>query len=210
MALVTTATLKTARFQSTVATGTSPLVVASTTLVTNLNADLIDGFEAAALAKLAGAAFTGAVSMAETLTVVGALTTTGIHNIDGADNYRFGGVSQNLIGLVRNIVGAGSDNSQGYYAGSGNGHKFFANGSTDPALTITETDNVVVKEASWYQQYDAIAIARNLIRYDSTANKLQLRESRQASSDFVADGYIAIVDGAGNVVYLPCSTTTPS
>jgi hypothetical protein len=36
-------------FNSTVATGTAPLTVASTTVVTNLNADLLDGYKASAL-----------------------------------------------------------------------------------------------------------------------------------------------------------------
>ena len=42
------------RFISDVATGTAPLTVASTTLVSNLNADLLDGSHAAAFALLAG------------------------------------------------------------------------------------------------------------------------------------------------------------
>lgn len=88
MALVTTATLKTARFQSTIATGTSPLVVASTTLVTNLNADLLDGKEAAAFALLAGAAFTGAVTMATTLGVTGAAT---LNSLAASSNATIGG-----------------------------------------------------------------------------------------------------------------------
>jgi parallel beta-helix repeat protein len=39
---------------STIATGTSPLTVASTTLVTNLNADMVDGFHAASFALASG------------------------------------------------------------------------------------------------------------------------------------------------------------
>jgi hypothetical protein len=46
--------------ESKVTTGTAPLIVASTTLISNLNADLLDGVEAAALPKLASAnTFTG-------------------------------------------------------------------------------------------------------------------------------------------------------
>lgn len=40
------------RFTSTVATGTAPLTISSSTLCTNLNADLLDGFHASAFAKL--------------------------------------------------------------------------------------------------------------------------------------------------------------
>lgn len=41
-----TGTLRTGIFKSTVTTGTAPLIVASTTKVTNLNADLLDGYHA--------------------------------------------------------------------------------------------------------------------------------------------------------------------
>lgn len=43
------------RFISTQATGTAPLTVASTTLVANLNADQLDGFEGSAFPRLAAA-----------------------------------------------------------------------------------------------------------------------------------------------------------
>jgi hypothetical protein len=42
-----------AQFESLLVTGTAPLVVASTTKVTNLNADLLDGLDSAAFAQLA-------------------------------------------------------------------------------------------------------------------------------------------------------------
>lgn len=41
-------------FESTVATGTAPLTVASTTVVSNLNADLLDGVQNSAMVHLAG------------------------------------------------------------------------------------------------------------------------------------------------------------
>lgn len=46
--------VKGTRLESTVATGTAPLTVASTTVVTNLNADLLDGNQASAFATAAG------------------------------------------------------------------------------------------------------------------------------------------------------------
>lgn len=57
-------------FESTVATGTAPLTVASTTLVSNLNADLLDGVQNSAMAHLAGAeTFTGTKTFGATATV---------------------------------------------------------------------------------------------------------------------------------------------
>ena len=63
----------TPKLESTVATGTAPLIVASTTAVTNLNADLLDGNHASAFATsghthsylpLAGGTMTGAITFA--------------------------------------------------------------------------------------------------------------------------------------------------
>lgn len=48
-----TATLSATRLKSTQATGASPVVAASTTMVANLNADLLDGLHAAAFATVA-------------------------------------------------------------------------------------------------------------------------------------------------------------
>lgn len=52
------------RFTSTQATGTAPFTVSSTTVVSNLNADFLDGIHASSFAQLTGASFTGAVSIA--------------------------------------------------------------------------------------------------------------------------------------------------
>lgn len=49
------------QFVSSTTTGTSPLFVVSTTVNSNLNADLLDGYHAAAFAQLAGATFSGTV-----------------------------------------------------------------------------------------------------------------------------------------------------
>jgi hypothetical protein len=64
------------RLISNVATGTAPLTVASTTVVTNLNADLLDGLNSTAFAQLSGATFTGAIS-GTSLTLSGDLTVNG-------------------------------------------------------------------------------------------------------------------------------------
>jgi hypothetical protein len=47
---------------STVANGTTPMSILSTTIVNNLNADLLDGYNSSDFALLSGANFTGAVS----------------------------------------------------------------------------------------------------------------------------------------------------
>lgn len=52
-------TTQTGQFKSTLSTGTAPFSVASTTLNTNLNADLLDGVDSSAIALLASPALTG-------------------------------------------------------------------------------------------------------------------------------------------------------
>lgn len=52
--LTVTGSVTSPRFISTVATGTAPFTVASTTVVTNLNADLLDGLSSADFAQLSG------------------------------------------------------------------------------------------------------------------------------------------------------------
>ena len=49
--------------QSTVSTGTAPFTIASTTAVTNLNADLLDGQHGSYYAPLASPTFTGTVTI---------------------------------------------------------------------------------------------------------------------------------------------------
>lgn len=49
--ITASSTIQGTQLQSTVATGTAPLTVSSTTLVTNLNADLLDGFNSATAAS---------------------------------------------------------------------------------------------------------------------------------------------------------------
>lgn len=51
------------QIQSTVANGTAPLIVASTTAVTNLNADLLDGQHGSYFAPIASPTFTGTVTV---------------------------------------------------------------------------------------------------------------------------------------------------
>lgn len=63
--------LAASRFTSTVAVGTAPLTVTSTTMVTNLNADMLDGNHASAFALLTGASFSGTVYMASGLNITG-------------------------------------------------------------------------------------------------------------------------------------------
>jgi hypothetical protein len=71
----TTGGLTAKRFISTIATGTAPFAVTSKTLVTNLNADFLDGLSSSAFAKLLGGnSFSGNQSITGNLGVSGTIT----------------------------------------------------------------------------------------------------------------------------------------
>lgn len=72
--IATTSSPSFVQVTSTATTGTAPFVVASTTKVTNLNADLLDDLSSAAFAQVSGAAFTGNVSVTGTFSANGGTT----------------------------------------------------------------------------------------------------------------------------------------
>lgn len=82
-------------FTSTAATGTKPLVVSSSTMNNNFNADMVDGLQLSEIARLDGASFTGevkcssAVSLSSTLNLGNGVT----QKIDASGNAFFAKLS---------------------------------------------------------------------------------------------------------------------
>lgn len=72
--IATTSSPSFVQVTSTATTGTAPFVVASTTKVANLNADLLDDLSSADFAQITGAAFTGNVSVGGTFAANGGVT----------------------------------------------------------------------------------------------------------------------------------------
>lgn len=74
------------QYTSTIATGTAPLVCASTTRVANLNADMLDGYEGASFSRLAATSqtFTGYVIDGSSMKVNGYATLAGGATISSA------------------------------------------------------------------------------------------------------------------------------
>ena len=90
-------------FESTVATGTAPFTVASTTVVTNLNADLLDGQSIAYFAPINSPTFTGTVTL-PSQTVTGAMIADGtILNLEIASN---AAIAYSKLALSNSIVNA--------------------------------------------------------------------------------------------------------
>ncbi|MCL4374509.1 hypothetical protein M1523_01470 [Patescibacteria group bacterium] len=119
---------------STVATGTSPLAVSSTTVVTNLNADMVDGLHSTSLVQtggslltLAGDSGSVAVNQGNTLTVAGGsgLTSTAAAgptvtlNVGAGTNIQ---VNANDVATVMNPSFTTSVTTPYYYVTAGNGY----------------------------------------------------------------------------------------
>jgi hypothetical protein len=84
----------TAQIQSSVTTGTAPFTVASTTVVTNLNADLLDGYTALGLPYLGGS------------------TNTDINSTDGNRRFYFANNSTTYIDTPTNISFQAANNTK--------------------------------------------------------------------------------------------------
>ncbi len=92
-----------ATFESTVATGTAPFTVASNTVVTNLNADLLDGNSSAYFAPVNNASFTGTFSAPS-----GTITSTMIadETIVNGDISASAAIAYSKLALTSSIVDA--------------------------------------------------------------------------------------------------------
>ena len=92
-----------ATFESTVATGTAPFTVASNTVVTNLNADLLDGNSSAYFAPIDSPTFTGTVSLPAN-TVTSSMIADG--TITNADINASAAIAYSKLNLAGGIVNA--------------------------------------------------------------------------------------------------------
>jgi hypothetical protein len=81
-------------FESTVATGTAPFIVASNTVVTNLNADLLDGQSSAFFAPINSPTFTGTVTLPNATITTAMIADGAVVNVDIAAN---AAIEQNKI-----------------------------------------------------------------------------------------------------------------
>jgi hypothetical protein len=81
--------------ESVVSTGTAPLVVASTTAVANLNADLLDGQHGSYYAPIASPSFTGTVTVPTPESDDNAATKKYVDSVAGKESlspFLFGGM----------------------------------------------------------------------------------------------------------------------
>ena len=142
-----------AQIVSTVATGTAPFAVASTTVVTNLNADLLDGYSALTLPYLGGS------------------TNTSINSTDGVRRFYFGNNSYTAFNTADNYYfQSGTANratmhadGKWNFAGNGDTQTSYrmqvlgASGLNVEAVTLANGQNTSVLRASgdaqWIDSY---------------------------------------------------------
>ena len=98
------------KFQSDQATGTAPFTVASTTVVTNLNADLLDGLQGSAYATLAGAEILVAKTLTTPKIVDGGAIHCGTYNSGANELIKFDSVD-NAVNEITISNGATGDSA---------------------------------------------------------------------------------------------------
>lgn len=178
----------TPKLESTVATGTAPLIVASTTAVTNLNADLLDGNHASAFATsghthnylpLAGGTMTGAITFAagqtwptfnQNTTGSAATLTTARTLTIGSTGKTFNG-SANVSWTLAEIGAYSSSNPSGFTSNTGTVTSI-TGGSYLTGGTITTSGTLAVDATS-----------------ANTASKVVARD---ASGNFIANVISAV------------------
>jgi len=124
---VQTGGVRASTFESTVADGTPPLTVVSSTAVTNLNADLLDGQHASDFLSSAGYVQLGPATMQTTTAAVaiyvsGASGIYGIADTSGNGNVGIGGVTYQALGsgVFGNAFSTSADmHYGGYFQASG-------------------------------------------------------------------------------------------
>jgi len=133
----TTGGLTAKRFISTIATGTAPFTVASTTQVTNLNASLLGGLGAGSFAKLSGGnSFSGNQSITGNLNVSGTVTGglfsgngSGLNSVNAATLNGFTSAAFAKLATANTFAGVQTFSSNVSVAGSLSvaGDKIFTN-----------------------------------------------------------------------------------
>ena len=167
--ITTAGTVTAPQLSSTVGTGTAPLVVASTTQVSNLNADSTDGFHATtantlntiaardASCNIAATTFTGALAgNASTATKLATARTIGItSDISGSGSFDGSG-DLSFAATLPNIVTAGTNPKITYNAkGQVTGGAALASGDVTTALGYTPVNLTALGAASGIATLDA-------------------------------------------------------
>lgn len=140
-------TLRTMVFKSVASQGTAPLVVASTTRVANLNADLLDGYEASALVKYDGGA------AEQTIKSSIASLSKGVINLwrNSGDHYTFLGFSNGTTETYLGGIGFKAQNDHNLYRKDGGNYYKIWDENNDGADSGLNADLLDGQHGSYYQ-----------------------------------------------------------
>ena len=122
-----------------VATGTAPLTIASSTKVTNLNADLLDDLDSTAFATAAQGATADAALPRAGGEMSGNITMAGAETVDGRD-ISVDGAKLDGIGGGADVVGPGSSTDNAIARYDGTTGKIIQNSG----VTVDDDDNVLI------------------------------------------------------------------
>lgn len=163
---------------STVATGTAPLVIASTTLVTNLNADLLDGEEGSAYHAFANLTYSG-LTAGQLLQATG--TTSAAFGTTLTGNYTFSAAGTALA-ITNNLTVGGTITgttatltNTGALAVLAIGRGSNANSVDSAALDLMEYGNAA---ATAFGTADAFGFR---FKYEGLGNQLLLQTGNQTT-----------------------------
>ena len=193
--------LRAQTFESDVATGTAPFTIASTTMVDNLNADLLDGVEASAFALLAGATFSGDIAM-------GANSITGVADPsnaqDAATKAYVDATAQGLYIHEPVVVATTAELNATYNNGTAGVGATLTNAGTQAAIaidgiTLTANERVLVKDQSTGStQFENGIYQASTLGNGSTNWVLTRVTDFDAAADVKSGAFVFVQEGSVN------------
>lgn len=188
-------TLRTMVFKSVASQGTAPLVVASTTRVANLNADLLDGYEASALVKYDGGA------AEQTIKSSISSISKGVINLwrNSGDHYTFLGFSNGTTETYLGGIGFKAQNDHNLYRKDGGNYYKIWDENNDGAGSGLNADLLDGQHGSYYATASDVTTLQGYFTNGVANNALKLNTEVSFS-----------VGSSGNNKYRKISTITLS
>jgi len=209
--------------KSSVATGTAPLVVASTTVVTNLNADLLDGKHSTSFALAITGLTSNYLPKWSGTKLVDSLyfsTATGLamgrYNTIGTSNEMAIGESQTIVGGGSFGIGTGNDIQTGVNNLAIGAYNIFWDGSEAVVIgnnnTINASRQIVIGSSGNLGGYGDMAIGNYSCVASTSSPSMMINTGTYGGDVLTQNNTIALLGaGDGNKdFFVGIGTTTPS